>query len=86
MFNMACDLESVCIDLGRVKDLLDILLEDVFDEKESVPSYIEKYSSLVETIFLNICEQEKEVRRVSNMLYEISRQISETTKTECKGA
>lgn len=83
MFDMACDLESVCVDLERVKDLLDILLEDVFDEKEKMPRYIEKYSSLVETVFINICEQEKEVRRVSNMLYEISKQLKEEGNKEC---
>lgn len=86
MFEMASDLEKVCIDLTRTQDLLHILLSGVFEKKCEISEYVQQYETLTELALRIIYEQEREVRRVSDMLYEINRQMREIEKTEYKGA
>mgnify|MGYP005756420983 CR=1 FL=1 len=43
MFELASDLEKACIGLTMVKDLLSILIDDVFNTKGEISKYIEQY-------------------------------------------
>ena len=72
---MASDLEKVCIDLTRTEDLLHILLSGVFERRSEISEYVKQYETLTELALRIIYEQEREVRRVSNMLYEINKKI-----------
>lgn len=77
MFELASDLEKACIGLTMVKDLLSILIDDVFNTKGEISKYIEQYETLAVMALTTLDEKEKAARRISNMLYEIDRRASE---------
>ncbi len=71
IFSVAQNLESIHVDLGRVRDFLSILLENIFYKKGEMTDYAMQYSSLVEAALLKVDAHEGNILEMANVLYAI---------------
>lgn len=73
IISVAQDLEHVHADLRRIKDFLNIVLDDIFSKDGEVSIYAMQYASLLEVAFSKAYAREKEVLEIANILYDIGK-------------
>ncbi len=77
IFSAAQDLEALYVDLGRIKDLLSIVLESIFYKKGEMTDYAMQYASLLEAALSKVHAHEKEVLEIADILYDIRKSQKE---------